>query len=196
MAKSIKYKRFVIVANGLKSGYEEHDSVGPICSYLQRRAADRRNGSLKGEKCWINIEGICDTEMELLGTVANLHDITRKDCILEDTTISDEKWETIGEYLFVITDILRNDRNDNLICPVADTSSSKLEQIKSTSLESAVKRDRGNTYSDSGELLLLLLHLHTSRGIIIRDRLLAARNLFRLRTDNKQETSQYAKVAY
>jgi Mg2+ and Co2+ transporter CorA len=125
---TVRYKRFVIIASELKAGYEEHDSVEPVCTFLQNRRSLEGHG-----QCWVNVEGITNAEMDSIGSTVNLHDVTRKDCILEDTTISDEKWETIGDYLFVIADILRNDRQT--------TRPSSLKPIKSHSLAADMLSD-------------------------------------------------------
>jgi Mg2+ and Co2+ transporter CorA len=79
---------------------QEYEVVEEVLAFAKTRK----------EQLWLNIEAITANEMDALGEAFNIDDVTRNDCVFEDTSISDEKWESFDSYLFVIADILRSDR--------------------------------------------------------------------------------------
>ena len=96
---SPRSSRFVVVSTELDNGCQYFRTLREVLEFVERTS----------KLFWLNVEGITDQEMKVLGDAFTLNEVSQKDCINEDTAISDEKWESFEQYLFVIADILRND---------------------------------------------------------------------------------------
>lgn len=95
---AVSVRLFSDVADAVAAARETHEVVS-------------RSG--RSVPVWLDCEGTTDTEMQVLARAFALHPVTVKDCLVEDTSISDEKAEAFPEYLFVIVDSIFNapDRN-------------------------------------------------------------------------------------
>ena len=107
LVESANEKPFLLVVDGPDfdeqrwfSSSEEHEFVKQLC-LLDVLSRD-------GPNFWVDIDlsALKEEQYDELSRILMLHNVTKRDCIVEDTTVTDTKVAIFDHYLFIIVDTL------------------------------------------------------------------------------------------
>eukprot|EP00002_Diphylleia_rotans_P000503 TRINITY_DN10263_c0_g1_i4.p2 TRINITY_DN10263_c0_g1~~TRINITY_DN10263_c0_g1_i4.p2 ORF type:complete len:220 (-),score=56.12 TRINITY_DN10263_c0_g1_i4:1002-1661(-) len=86
--------------SGQDFGFREGDRLSQLLTTLKEKMSlygAKRLAALK--PFWIDFQSVSSSDIDLIEDLFNLHPLTGHDCIATDVR---EKWESFGEYLFVV----------------------------------------------------------------------------------------------